>query len=149
MEFILRQISLKFLLSRCKYVKFRPKNKFIRITKDENFSSDMHYLSNTPAMAKASCSYDLDPVDEAWLNILNGERTMAGHLAVTEEQFERVIEELEVFNVQFTLNASRNKKIFDIICIIYFAIIDRLYVGIKFRLSSKLKKGWALNMMKM
>lgn len=75
---------------------FRPKNKFIRITKDENFSSDLHYLSNTPAMAKASCSYDLDPVDEAWLNILNGERTMTGNLAVTEEQFERVIEELEV-----------------------------------------------------
>lgn len=75
---------------------FRPKNKFIRITKDENFSSDLHYLSNTPAMAKASCSYDLDPVDEAWLNILNGERTKAGSLAVTEEQFERVIEELEV-----------------------------------------------------
>lgn len=47
-------------------------------------------------MAKASCSYDLDPVDEAWLNILNGERTKAGSLAVTEEQFERVIEELEV-----------------------------------------------------
>lgn len=47
-------------------------------------------------MAKASCSYDLDPVDEAWLNILNGERTMTGNLAVTEEQFERVIEELEV-----------------------------------------------------
>lgn len=75
---------------------FRPKNKFIRITKDENFSSELHYLSNTPAMAKASCSYDLDPVDEAWLNILNGERTKAGSLAVTEEQFERVIEELEV-----------------------------------------------------
>lgn len=56
----------------------------------------MHYLSNTPAMAKASCSYDLDPVDEAWLNILNGERTLTGNLAVTEEQFERVIEELEV-----------------------------------------------------
>lgn len=78
------------------YLFHRPKNKFIRITKDENFSSDLHYLSNTPAMAKASCSYDLDPVDEAWLNILNGERTMAGNLAVTEEQFERVIEELEV-----------------------------------------------------
>lgn len=47
-------------------------------------------------MAKAACSYDLDQVDEAWLNILNGERTMAGMSAVTEEQFERVVEELEV-----------------------------------------------------
>lgn len=52
-------------------------------------------------MAKASCAYDLDPVDEAWLNILNGERTMAGNSAVTEEQFERVMEELEVFIQSF------------------------------------------------
>lgn len=47
-------------------------------------------------MAKAACSYDLDQVDFAWLNILNGERTMGGMSAVTEEQFERVVEELEV-----------------------------------------------------
>lgn len=47
-------------------------------------------------MAKAACSYDLDQLDEAWLNILNGERSMAGQTVVTEEQFERVIEELEV-----------------------------------------------------
>lgn len=47
-------------------------------------------------MAKAACSYDLDPLDEAWLTIVNGERTKAGLLAVTEEQFERVIEELEI-----------------------------------------------------
>lgn len=74
----------------------RPKNKYIRITKDETFSSEIHYLSNTPVKAKAACSYDLDQVDEVWLNILNGERTMAGLTAVTEEQFERVVEELEV-----------------------------------------------------
>lgn len=85
-------------------------------------------------MAKASCSYDLDPVDEAWLNILNGERTMAGHLAVTEEQFERVIEELEVSHIithfLFLIIAKYN---------LYFAIY-RLCVGIKSRLSSKLKR---------
>lgn len=49
-----------------------------------------------PAMAEAACSYDLDQVDDAWLNILNGERVMMGLQSVTEEQFERVIEELEV-----------------------------------------------------
>lgn len=74
----------------------RPKNKFIRITKDETFSSDQHYLSNTPAMAEAACSYDLDQCDDAWLGILNGERAMAGIPPVSEEQFERVVEELEV-----------------------------------------------------
>lgn len=53
-------------------------------------------------MAEAACSYDLDQVDETWLNILNGERAMSGTPAVTEEQFERVIEELEVSTISRT-----------------------------------------------
>nr|CAD7396924.1 unnamed protein product [Timema poppensis] len=51
-----------------------PKSKYIRITKDEFFSSEEHYLSNTPAKAEKACSYDLDDADAAWLQILNGER---------------------------------------------------------------------------
>lgn len=67
-------------------------------------------------MAKAACSYDLDQVDEAWLNILNGERTMAGMSAVTEEQFERVVEELEVSVVcgklmKFRMDFSKRKLV--------------------------------------
>lgn len=75
---------------------FSPKNKYIRITKDENFSHDKNYLSNTPAMADSVCSYDLDQLDEAWLKEFNGERGMCGLPPVNEEQFERIIEELEV-----------------------------------------------------
>lgn len=77
----------------------RPKNKFIRITKDDSFSADLHYLSNTPAKADAACAYDLDQCDEAWLRIMNGERAMTGAGPVSEEQFERVVEELEVSDV--------------------------------------------------
>lgn len=47
-------------------------------------------------MAEAACSYDLDQMDDSWLIVLNGERGMMGLPTVTEEQFERVIEELEV-----------------------------------------------------
>ncbi|KAG5677385.1 hypothetical protein PVAND_007148 [Polypedilum vanderplanki] len=72
-----------------------PKNKYIRITKDENFSHDKNYLSNTPAIADSVCSYDLDQLDEAWLKEFNGERSMCGLPPVNEEQFERIIEELE------------------------------------------------------
>ena len=75
---------------------FSPKNKYIRITKDENFSHDKNYLSNTPAMADSVCSYDLDQLDEAWLKELNGERSMCGLPPVNDEQFERIVEELEV-----------------------------------------------------
>ncbi|CAG2063266.1 unnamed protein product [Timema podura] len=55
-----------------------PKSKYIRITKDEFFSSEEHYLSNTPAKAEKACSYDLDDADAAWLQILNGERASMG-----------------------------------------------------------------------
>ncbi|CAO1345134.1 unnamed protein product [Diamesa serratosioi] len=72
-----------------------PKNKYIRITKDENFSHDKNYLSNTPALADSVCSYDLDQCDEAWLKEFNGERSLCGLPNVNEEQFERIVEELE------------------------------------------------------
>ena len=87
---------------------FSPKNKFIRITKDENFSHDKHYLTNTPAIADSVCSYDLDQLDEAWLKEFNGERSLCGLPSVNEEQFERIVEELEVshhcLKVQFVCN---------------------------------------------
>lgn len=57
---------------------FRPKNKYIRITKDENFRLDDHYLSNMPAKAEKACSYDLDDCDIAWLRLQNGERASMG-----------------------------------------------------------------------
>lgn len=47
-------------------------------------------------MADSVCSYDLDQLDEAWLKEFNGERSMCGLPPVNEEQFERIIEELEV-----------------------------------------------------
>jgi len=47
-------------------------------------------------MADSMCSYDLDQIDEAWLNQFNGERSMCGLAPVKDEQFERIIEELEV-----------------------------------------------------
>ena len=56
-------------------------------------------------MAEAACSYDLDQCDDAWLSILNGERSMAGLPSVSDEQFERVVEELEV-SVTMLLNKT-------------------------------------------
>ncbi|XP_063698837.1 PHD finger protein rhinoceros [Culicoides brevitarsis] len=73
-----------------------PKNKYIRITKDESFSHEQHYLSHTPAMAESVCAYDLDQCDEAWLKICNGERALSGLSPISDTQFERVVEELEV-----------------------------------------------------
>lgn len=47
-------------------------------------------------MAESVCAYDLDQMDESWLKLCNGERAMAGLSPISDEQFERVIEELEV-----------------------------------------------------
>lgn len=60
------------------FLRGRPKNKYIRITKDEHFRVDEHYLSNVSIQAEKSCAYDLEDVDVVWLNILNGERALMG-----------------------------------------------------------------------
>jgi hypothetical protein len=96
-----------------------PKNKYIRITKDENFSHDKHYLSNTPAMADSMCSYDLDQIDEAWLQQFNGERSMCGLVPVKDEQFERIIEELEVIIV---IRDNESSFLYLSISIFYFVL---------------------------
>lgn len=68
----------------------------------------MHYLSSAPALAEASCRYDLDDCDSAWLGLLNGERALAGSGPVTEEQLERVLEELEVGYLQYRFFFASN-----------------------------------------
>ncbi|CAH0716223.1 unnamed protein product, partial [Brenthis ino] len=73
-----------------------PKDKYIHLTRDAHYQADKHYLSSTPARAEAACSYDLDATDIAWLKLLNTERARAGASSVSEDQLEKVIEELEV-----------------------------------------------------
>lgn len=72
-----------------------PKNKYIRITADERLRAEDIHLSSVAARAEAACHYDLDDVDVAWLAALNGERALMGFPSLTEDQLERVLEELE------------------------------------------------------
>ncbi|XP_068620016.1 PHD finger protein rhinoceros [Battus philenor] len=73
-----------------------PKDKYIHLSRDVHYQADKHHLSTTPARAEAACSYDLDATDTAWLKLLNAERARAGATAITEDQLEKVIEDLEV-----------------------------------------------------
>ncbi|CAH2103646.1 unnamed protein product [Euphydryas editha] len=73
-----------------------PKDKYIHLTRDAHYQVEKHLLSSTPAQAEAACSYDLDATDTAWLKLLNAERARAGAPSVSEDQLEKVIEELEV-----------------------------------------------------
>lgn len=77
--------------------------KYIRLTRDNNFTASEHHLSSAVARAEAACAYDMDACDAAWLRALNGERAKAGVQALHEEQLERVIEELEVFSLQIVV----------------------------------------------
>lgn len=52
------------------------------------------------SVAESACAYDIDQVDEAWLGLLNADRAVVGADSISENQFERIIEELEV-NLQF------------------------------------------------
>lgn len=74
----------------------RPKDKYIRLNRDAHFHPDKHHLSTTPARAEGTCSYDLDLTDLTWLKLFNAERARAGAPPISEDTFEKVIEELEV-----------------------------------------------------
>ncbi|XP_067638517.1 PHD finger protein rhinoceros-like isoform X1 [Eurosta solidaginis] len=72
------------------------KNRFLRISKDDTYSSDLHCLTNVVTQAENTCAYDNDPVDKSSLQLLNSDRKQYGSYSITETQFERVIEELEI-----------------------------------------------------
>lgn len=74
----------------------RPKDRYIHLNRDSHYQSDQHQLSTIVSRAEASCTYDLDAIDTAWLKLLNSERARAGASAITEDKLEKVIEELEV-----------------------------------------------------
>lgn len=71
----------KYILIKC-IIFNRPKHKYIRITKDEHFKTEEHQLSLLPLKAEKSCSYDMDDVDTAWLNLCNGERSLGGNFII-------------------------------------------------------------------
>lgn len=57
---------------------YRPKNKFVRVTHDDFYSSDIHQLTSAPARSQQACAYDMDDVDLAWLNRVNAQRSAIG-----------------------------------------------------------------------
>lgn len=81
-----------------------------------------------PAMAEAACAYDMDQIDEAWLKIMNENRSMAGNANISEEHFERVVEELEVNMIKNCLNETKLNVFLD-----YFFSPNRTDVGTKYR----------------
>ena len=73
----------------------RPKNKFVRVTHDDFYSSDIHQLTSAPARSQQACAYDMDDVDLSWLNRVNAQRNAVGSSKISELSFEQTMEELE------------------------------------------------------
>ena len=73
----------------------RPKNKFVRVTHDDFYSSDIHQLTSAPARSQQACAYDMDDVDLSWLNRVNAQRNAIGSSKISELSFEQTMEELE------------------------------------------------------
>ena len=59
------------------------------------YTSDTHQVSTTALRSEQMCNYDLDDVDQRWLNAFNGERAMMGLATITELEMEHTIEEFE------------------------------------------------------
>ncbi|XP_071550339.1 uncharacterized protein rno isoform X2 [Panulirus ornatus] len=64
--------------------------------REANFRlNEQHILSNLPTKAEKMCRYDMDDLDDKWLNAYNGERARMGAAPVPPLIFEMIIEHLE------------------------------------------------------
>ncbi|CAG0920592.1 unnamed protein product [Notodromas monacha] len=73
-----------------------PKNRYIHLRDDDQFSPSRHYLSKAAVKANKVCKYDLDEIDLQWISLLNRKIEIYGLSPVSESKLERVIEALEI-----------------------------------------------------
>ena len=59
------------------------------------YTSDTHQVSTAALRSEQMCNYDLDDLDQRWLNALNGERAMMGLATITDLEMENTMEEFE------------------------------------------------------
>lgn len=75
--------------------RFTLPRKLICMNTSGSYRPETHQVTPMVLRAEQVCSYDLDNVDKAWLEALNGERALSGLNTVTESEMERTMEEME------------------------------------------------------
>lgn len=75
--------------------RFTLPRKLICMNTNGSYTAETHQVTPMVLRAEQVCTYDLDDVDQTWLNSFNGERALMGLGAVTENEMERTMEELE------------------------------------------------------
>ena len=76
-------------------LRFALPRKLICMNTSGSYKPETHQVTPMVLRAEQVCTYDLDNVDKAWLEALNGERALGGLPTVTESEMERTVEELE------------------------------------------------------
>ena len=79
----------------CKSERFTLSRKLICMNTSGSYRPETHQVTPMVLRAEQVCCYDLDNVDKAWLEALNGERALSGLNTVTESEMERTMEEME------------------------------------------------------
>lgn len=69
--------------------------KLLCMSRRGTYTSDTHQVSTAALRSEQMCNYDLDDLDQRWLNSLNGERALMGVATITELEMEKSIEEFE------------------------------------------------------
>ena len=75
--------------------RFTLPKKLICMNTSGSYKVETHQVTPMVLRAEQVCTYDLDNVDQHWLNALNGERARTGQSNLTETEMERSVEELE------------------------------------------------------
>ena len=94
--------------------------------------------------AEQVCAYDLDDVDQRWLINVNGERALMGLSSVTENEMERVMEELERQcrdKINTSLRSSEDTEIQQdesIICDVCRSVSSPLLILVVFRIQKNI-----------
>lgn len=101
-------LDTSLTIYRCLYNSSRPKNKFVRVTHDDFYSTEIHQLTSAPARSQQTCAYDMDDVDLAWLNRVNAQRNAIG-LSGASFEVSRHIRRASLTNLCLLLSAGFSK----------------------------------------
>ena len=66
-------------LIKCNILDFSPK-KLLCMSRRGTYTSDTHQVTTAALRSEQMCNYDLDELDQRWLNAANGERAQMGML---------------------------------------------------------------------
>lgn len=75
--------------------RFTFPKKLLCMSRRGTYTSDTHQVTTAALRSEQMCNYDLDELDQRWLNAANGERAHMGVTSISDLEMERTMEELE------------------------------------------------------